>query len=161
PTLAISLLGALALVAAALARGRGEAAGYFFGAGALLLIAGLATCRRLLVGLEAASTAGRLSLASLGVRNGARRPRPSLSAFALLAGGSFLVIAVGANRQDPREGAGRRESGTGGFAFYGETTLPVHQDLNSRAGQEQFGLDAESLRDVHIIPLRLREGDEA
>src|SRR5207248_7171383 len=40
-------------------------------------------------------------------------------------------------------------------------TLPVHQDLNRQAGRDQYGLDEEALRDVTILPLRLRDGDEA
>jgi ABC-type lipoprotein release transport system permease subunit len=156
-----SVLGALALVAGALAAGRAQAAGYFFGAGALLLIGGLLACRRLLARLERNSERQRLTVASLGMRNTARRPGRSLSAIALLSCGSFLVAAVGASRPNPQAEANRRASGAGGFAFYGETTLPIHDDLNSAAGRDQFGLDEEAMRGVRIVPMRLREGDEA
>ena len=158
-----------AVVAAVLALGMvgagagqtGEAAsGMFFGAGAGLLVAGLALCRALLARMER-RPGGRLSLAGLGVRNSVRRAGRSLAAVALLACGSFLVVSVGANRQNPADGAAQRASGTGGFAFYGETALPVYDDLNTPAGREPFGLDAAALTGVDIVPLRLREGDDA
>jgi ABC-type antimicrobial peptide transport system permease subunit len=157
----LSFLAALALAAAGWAGGPARAAGAFFGAGALLLVAGLAGCRLLLGRLDRMTAAARLTLASLGARNCARRPGRSLAAAALLASASFLVIAVGANRHDPQQDAGRRASGTGGFAFYAETTLPVHQDLNSAEGREAFGLDQGALRGVSVVPMRQREGDEA
>src|SRR5207249_1993267 len=103
---------ALALVGIAPAGDPEKGAAYFFGAGALLLIGGLAVCCALLIE-TAHGAAERLTVSVLGVRNSARRLGRSLSAIGLLACGSFLVIAVGANRHDAREGAERRSSGTG------------------------------------------------
>lgn len=138
-----------------------EAAEMFFTAGAFLLIAGLAFCRTLLAGLEAGASQKGLTLGSLGTRNSTRRAGRSLAVIALLASGVFLVIAVGASRQDPRAGANRRSSGTGGFALFGESTIPVYSDLNSQAGQDEFAMDSRDLAGATIVPLRLREGDEA
>jgi ABC-type antimicrobial peptide transport system permease subunit len=152
---------ALALVIVALGAGHEWAAAVFFGAGALFLISGIAACRRLLAGMEQDAGARTLTVGSLGVRNSARRWGRSLSAIALLACGSFLVIAVGASRHDPNHDAEKRSSGTGGFALYGETTLPIYEDLNSEKGREAFGLDSELLADTKIVPLRMRSGDEA
>ncbi len=136
-----------------------EAAGIFFGSGMLLLIAGILAARQFLQKLERSE--GVLSLTSVGRRNAARRLSRSTGAITLLACGSFLVIAVGANRHDPREAARERSSGTGGFALYAEASLPVYQDLNSAEGREAFGLDAQEMADAKVVPFRLREGDEA
>ncbi|MBB6049285.1 ABC transporter permease [Armatimonas rosea] len=136
-----------------------EAAGIFFTSGALLLIAGILAARQLLQKLE--RTEGVLSLTSVGRRNAARRLSRSTGAITLLACGSFLVIAVGANRHDPREAARERASGTGGFALYAEASLPVYQDLNSAEGRDAFGLDGQEMADAKVVPFRLREGDEA
>jgi ABC-type antimicrobial peptide transport system permease subunit len=160
-TVVVAFVLSLVLVGAALTGDHTSAAGTFFGAGALLLIAAIAACRALLVRIERAAGDRGLTIGSLGTRNSARRWGRSLSAVALLACGSFLVVAVGANRHDPHEGAHLRSSGTGGFALYGEATLPVYQDLNAEAGRDAFGLDPEELEGAEIVPLRLREGDEA
>jgi ABC-type antimicrobial peptide transport system permease subunit len=139
----------------------GGTAGAFFGAGALLLIAGIAACRALLAHWERQAAGDRLTVGTVAIRGTARRPGRSLGAVALFACGSFLVVAVGASRHDPGENAHRRASGTGGFALYGEASLPVYLDLNTPEGRDQFGLDPAPLRDSAIVALRLRDGDEA
>ncbi len=161
PSAAIGLGGGLALAFLGFATGKEHAAEYFFGAGSLLLIGGLGACRLYLARLEESVSRQRLTLGTLGTRNTTRRRGRSLAAIGLLAAGSFMVVAVGANRHDPAEGAAKRSSGTGGFALYGETTLPVFQDLNSEDGREAFGLDEEELQGVGILQARFREGDEA
>lgn len=157
----------IALVAAALGlallvRGfRGEhAAADFFGAGALLLIAGLSGAAAFLRRLEQGAGAVRHA-AGLARQNVARRRGRSLATVALLACGSFLVIAVGANRHDPAADAARPSSGTGGFTFFGETPLPVHEDLGTPAGRENLGLPRLGLENLRVVSLRLREGDDA
>jgi ABC-type antimicrobial peptide transport system permease subunit len=161
PTAVICAVGAAAMGAGAATASHEAAAEYFFTGGALLLIAGIAACRALLARMEKGVALRSLTLGSLGARNTVRRAGRSLAVIALLASGSFLVVSIGASRHDPHDGAERRAAGTGGFALYGEATLPVYHDLNSEAGRDEWGLDAEELKDVHILPLRLREGEDA
>src|SRR5207247_4527523 len=84
-----------------------------------------------------------------------------LATISLLACGSFLIASIGVFRLDAVKDAERRASGSGGFALIGESTLPIVQDLNSRAGREFFGLDDSALNGVSFVPFRVREGDEA
>jgi hypothetical protein len=72
-----------------------------------------------------------------------------------------VIVAIGAFRLDANRDAARRDSGTGGFALIGESTMPVVQDLNTKAGSEFYGLGAEQLAGVSVVPLRVREGDVA
>lgn len=161
PTAVICAVGAAAMGAGAATASHEAAAEYFFTGGALLLIAGIAACRALLARMEKGVALRSLTLGSLGARNTVRRAGRSLAVIALLASGSFLVVSIGASRHDPHEGAERRAAGTGGFALYGEATLPVYHDLNSEAGRDEWGLDPEELKNVQILPLRLREGEDA
>src|ERR1041385_8270798 len=39
--------------------------------------------------------------------------------------------------------------------------MAIVQDLNSKAGRDAFGLEAKDLAGVNIVPMRVREGDEA
>jgi hypothetical protein len=161
PTAAVCLAGALALTVVAFSGSRSQAAGYFFGAGALLLIGGIALCMAYLSLLERSRSRETLSLGGLGVRNSVRRRSRSLAAVALLACGSFLVIAVGANRQDPSQGADQRSSGTGGFALYADSTLPMYHDMNTPEGRQAANLDDQDMAGVQVVQMRLKEGDEA
>ncbi len=152
---------ALGLVAYALAQAGAGVAGLFFGAGALLLLAGMAGVSAWLWRLGDASSAARLSLSGLGVRNATRQRRRSLAVVGLLAAGSFLVASIGVFRLEADRDAGRRDSGTGGFALIAEATRPLVHDLNSPGGLDTYGLDRETLAGVRFVPFRVRDGDDA
>ncbi|MEM7307805.1 MAG: FtsX-like permease family protein [Planctomycetota bacterium] len=137
------------------------AAGSFFGAGALFLIGALAATRALLARLARPAAEGSRSVAGLGARNAVRRPGRSLATVALLAAGVFLVVAVQANRLTPVRDAAERGAGTGGFRFFGSSTLAVLHDLNTPDGRDAFALDDEDLEGVSIVGLRVRDGDDA
>jgi hypothetical protein len=85
----------------------------------------------------------------------------NMTIIALLACGSFLVIAIGANRHDPLQNALLRNSGTGGFSLFAQSTLPIYRDLNSTDTQKFYGLDPDEMKQVHVIPFRRLAGDDA
>jgi putative ABC transport system permease protein len=138
-----------------------QAAGSFFGAGALLLAAGLFTASALLGRLQQATVNHAPNLTQWGVRNASRRKKRSLATISMLAFGTFMIIAVGANKLDALRDTGKRSSGTGGFSFWGESSQAVVKDLNGAEGIEAFGLFPDALKDVHFVQLRLREGEDA
>jgi len=133
----------------------------FFGAGALLLIAGLGLMHALLRIVAGSWNRTIASLVGLGLRNSTRRSGRSLAVVGLLACGIFLVIAVGANRHDPLADAHKRDSGTGGFVLFGESSIGILYDLSSKEGRRSMGLDDRSLEDVGVVQLRVRDGDDA
>jgi len=142
--------------------GRGRsAAGAFFASGSLLLIGGLILTRAFLAWLGQPGGKSELTLQRLGLRSTGRRIGRSLATVALLACGVFLVVAVGANRRSPRAEAKQRSSGTGGFALFGESTLPILKDLNSNQGRQTYGLEEKALENVAVVQLRVRDGDDA
>ena len=147
------------LAAGALLHFGGRSAGIFFGAGALLLIAGLLLCVAAL--RRAAAGTDLESLAQLGVRNAARRRGRSVGIIGVLASGVFMVVAVDAFRQRPAGETTRRDTGTGGFALVGESALPIYDDLNTAKGREAFALDEKIMEGVRVVPLRVRDGDDA
>ncbi len=159
--LLVSSLFTLVMLGAGWILPKSEAPEVFFGAGAFLLISGLTYCRIRLRKIEQNESEQALSLRSLGIRNTARRWGRSLNVMVLLAVGAFLVIGVGASRHDPNEVAKLRDSGTGGFALYSTTTLPIYQDLNTKEGQENFRLSPEDLYGAKFAAFRLKEGDDA
>ncbi len=133
----------------------------FFGAGALLLIAGLGLAAALLKIVAGGWSRPMASLAGLGLRNSTRRGGRSLVVVGLLACGIFLVIAVGANKHNLLADTQKRNSGTGGFALFGESAIGILQDLNSKAGCQAMALDDYGLEGVQVVQLRVHDGDDA
>ncbi len=157
----VALLSAIALsLAGGQSRSPEAIAGMFFGAGMMLLISGLALVSLWMKRLAHSQQQAR-SLWQIGVRNVVRRPGRSLAVIGMMAGGIFLVAAVNAFRLSADEDPTRRDSGTGGFAFVGESSLPIYEDLDSKLGREAFGLDEEDMQGVGLVPMRVRDGDDA
>ncbi len=157
-TAAVSGVAAFALLGFALAEK--ETADTFFSAGMLLLIAGLAFCSVFLQRLERKKSHALPNVRALAIRGLARRRRRTLATIGLLACGSFLIASIGVFRLET-SGSAERSSGTGGFAFVGQTTLPIVYDLNSAEGREHFGLDEKEMADVAAVPFRVHEGEDA
>ena len=149
----ITLLLALALIPAGMfVKDPMAVSGMFFGSGMLLMISGILFLRRW---MRRDSVSLAQTLTQIGLRNISRRASRSLAVIGMMAGGIFLVVAVNAFRMDATE------AGTGRYALIGESALPVYEDLNAKAGRETFALDDELLKDAHILPFRVREGDDA
>jgi len=117
--------------------GTGQNAAVFFFIAGSLLLAGIIAFMNVFLFYLGKNT-GRTSLGPflLGLRNSARKRNRSLTLIGLLACGIFIVFTVGANRLNSLKDAERRDSGTGGFALYGESTIPVLYDLDSQKGRE-------------------------
>jgi putative ABC transport system permease protein len=152
---------ATGLTALGLVRSDEANPGLFFGAGALWLMTGLVAGSMWMGRLAARESAKQLTVWGMGIRNVTRRRTRSLATLGLLACGSFLIASIGVFRLDAVRDAELRSSGTGGFVLMGESTLPVVHDLNTATGREFHALESDDLADVQIVPLRVRDGDDA
>jgi ABC-type lipoprotein release transport system permease subunit len=153
------LIGALGCLFAPKVPGTMAEQGLFFGAGFLITIAGVALCSILIRRFLKPSSV-LASLGALGRQHTVRRRGRSLAVIGLMAAGVFMVTAINSFRLDGARGAERRGSGTGGFAFAGESTLPIYEDLDGVEGRKKFGLEALKA-DFTILPMRVSNGDDA
>ncbi|HYN20731.1 MAG TPA: FtsX-like permease family protein [Thermoanaerobaculia bacterium] len=127
-----------------------------FGAGASLLISGLAGVS---LWLRRPRPARRLTLLGMAARNGAASPGRSLLSVALVAAACFVLVTVAANRRSETE---EETPGAGGFPLFAESAVPLAADLNTSEGRFALGLpEDEALAGVAIHPLRLVPGDDA
>jgi putative ABC transport system permease protein len=154
------LSAALALIGYAALVELQDYTGLFFAAGSILLISLLGIIRLILRRLS--QTGNSLSLTALSLRNAGRQESRSMTAASLLACGSFLILAVSAMQLDIDRSAHRRDSGTGGFTLFGESTLPIQADLNRPEGQQKYGLtQSPDLLTGNIVSMKIRAGDDA
>jgi ABC-type antimicrobial peptide transport system permease subunit len=138
----------------------------FFGAGAMVLAAGLVLVRdRLRRGAVGSAVAvGGASLLRLALRNAARYPGRSTLTVGLVAAASFLIVAVSAFRLDPSRQTPSLRSGDGGFALMAQSDQPIYQDFGTPAGRAELGFseaDGRTLEAARVISFRVRPGDDA
>ncbi len=159
--IALSMLGLLAILLLA-NPGRGkEAAGLFFGAGFLLLTCGLFSIRLFLILIRQLKSKKKMNIVLIGFKNISRKSGRSLMTIGLLACGIFIIIGVGANRTTIIEKVGENSSGTGGYALYGETVIPILDNLNERDARIKWGITGDYFSQVHFFQMRVQEGDDA
>ena len=132
----------------------------FFGAGGLFLVGGLFLFKANLGKQEDAKKVFS-NLAQLNRRNLGRRAARSLVTVGSMAAGAFLVVSTGAFRKAPPSSATDLQSGTGGFSFWGESAVPIYDDLNNEEAISLFDLNKSILENANVVPLRLRAGDDA
>ncbi|MBW2275948.1 MAG: ABC transporter permease [Deltaproteobacteria bacterium] len=162
----VSLSLAAAAIVAAIASGSGSSPAYFFGAGALLIVAGLSAfstwCRRT-QGTLAGSRPGWQAYLRLVARNSAHNPGRSLLSVALVACATFMLVSVAANRRELRPETLGRDSGTGGFSLVAESDAPLRGfgSDGPTMGESGLGTETSALLDgTQIFPLRFLPGED-
>ena len=73
---------------------------------------------------------------------------------------TFLIIAVGANKQLPPKVTTDRASGTGGYTFIASSALPLYGALESKTEADRLALGTDSGA-FSSLPIRVRDGDDA
>ncbi|MBF0198133.1 MAG: ABC transporter permease [Planctomycetes bacterium] len=137
-----------------------ENSALFFGVGALHLVGLLLLTWILLRKYSTPLKENHLSFSSLGLKSCARRPLHSLAIIASLAIGVFLVISVASHQKKHSRHSLDRASGTGGFAYYAESAIPIFHNLNSKEGRYAFSL-GENFHDDSFVQLSVKDGDDA
>jgi ABC-type antimicrobial peptide transport system permease subunit len=152
----------LSVIAYLILSNQTEQSEVFLSAGGLILVA----CIALLYGtlLHADRTTRNIlpGFFSMVLRNISLKRRRTIPAITLLAIGTFSVIITGANRKTYYGSENTRQSGTGGFLFWAESTVPVLYDLNSPEGKEKYGLtDEAALQNIRFLQMLRLEGNDA
>lgn len=128
----------------------------FFSAGGLLLLSGLLFSYDLLLRLKIKPQTN-INLRKLSLKNAVSNMPRSMSIIILLAMGTFIVISTGSNRKDLFVNAMDKSSGTGGFLYYAESTIPLLNKLSEPEQRKKFGLS----NSYSIVQMRVAEGDDA
>jgi len=97
------------------------------------------------------------SIRSLILKRLAGERRRTVLIVSFLSVGVFMVVSTGLNRKDLTSHADLPSSGTGGYQYFIETTMPVLIDANSQQGREDLDLPLES----QIVQFQAQQGDDA
>ena len=158
----ISILGALVMVIFSLLTPGETNAEMFLSVGGLFLIGIIALANWYLRIIRDRLHKTPLSLIQLALKNVSRNKNRSLTTIVLLALGTFSIIITGANRKTYYGVENLRQSGTGGFLYWVETTHPIQYNLNTHYGKAKVGLENEDmLNSVDFIQIHSLSGDDA
>jgi len=158
----LSLIVGVVLVIFSIVTNQVQNAGLFLGAGALILISLLAFFNLYLQQKFAIVGIHYFSVFTLVLKNMSRKRTRTLMALTLLALGTFSVIITGANRKTFFGANELRKSGTGGFLYWVETSLPIAYNLNSKQGQDVLNFSDEPIVDsIDFIQMLTFDGDDA
>ncbi|WP_421919256.1 FtsX-like permease family protein [Marinifilum sp.] len=160
---ALFLLGvSIAIIVYAFSSSLEQNAELLLSAGGLFLLSFSVIVYSYLKGLGVKFSNQTPSIKDLSLKNAARNVKRSLAIVVLLALGTFSVLITGANRKTFQGSENSNQSGTGGYEYWIESTLPILNDLNSREGQEKLGFSKGDFDDsVRFVQFRALEGDDA
>ena len=97
------------------------------------------------------------SMRSLLLKRLSGERKRTLMIVSFLSVGVYLVVSTGLNRKDLTSHAELPSSGTGGYNWFVETTMPVLFDVNSRQGREDLNIPD----DVQVVQFQSQPGDDA
>lgn len=128
----------------------------FFIAGGALLIASVLFAALILTRRVEAKQ-GRVGISNLVFQNLRQNRSRSLMVIILLAIGTYLVVSTGMNRKDFFAKLADKQSGTGGFLFWAESTVPILHNLNDLQYRQEQGF----VEDFKVVQFHIAQGDDA
>jgi putative ABC transport system permease protein len=148
---------ALALVIWAYSQDAFTDASLFFSAASLLLISLSLWAHKLFQERSKRPQSFRMNVPTFVGRQLKRNPSRSFLVVVLFALGTFVIISTGVHRRDLFAEALEKSSGTGGFLFFAESTVPVLQNLNEASVRFDYGLE----QPYKVVQMRAYQGDDA
>jgi len=97
------------------------------------------------------------SLRSFFLKRIAGERRRNVMIVSFLSVGVFMVVSTGLNRKDLTSTADLASSGTGGYDYFVETTMPVLFDSNSKMGKEDLNIP----ENAEMVQFQSQPGDDA
>jgi ABC-type antimicrobial peptide transport system permease subunit len=107
--------------------------------------------------LSTYETASEFSYRSLLLKRVAGERKRTVMIVSFLSVGIFMVVSTGLNRKDLSAHAELPSSGTGGYDYFVETTMPVLFDVNTPKGKETLDLPSET----QVVQFQVQQGDDA
>ena len=97
------------------------------------------------------------SLRTMLLKRIAGERRRNVMIVSFLSVGVFMVVSTGLNRKDLTSHAELPSSGTGGYDWFVETTMPVLFDASSKQGREDLNIPD----DAELVQFQSQPGDDA
>jgi putative ABC transport system permease protein len=88
-------------------------------------------------------------------------PSHAVTPILFIAAGIFTVFITGANRMNINEKQLKSAGGTGGYLLWGESTIPIKEDLNTASARKTLGLDTDQFSLMNFVQIKKTTGNDA
>ncbi len=157
----IGLILTFALLAYSLFTSVDDNSALFLTSGAIFLMAGIAFVS-LYLDKQHTSKYNLAGINSLAIKNTVLNKSRSLATIGLLSLGVFIIFITGANRKTFYGEDNLNQSGTGGYLFWAETSLPILYNLNAADGQKKLGVENNDIfKNLKFSQFHSLSGDDA
>ncbi|MBC8344231.1 MAG: FtsX-like permease family protein [Bacteroidetes bacterium] len=153
--------GAIGLVIYSIMDGPDENSSAFLAAGFLILLDLVLTISRSIQKKGNIKQNSKISFTSLIYKNLGLHHKRNMASISLLALGTFSVIITGANRKTFYGVENDNQSGTGGYLYWAESSMPILHDLDTKEGRESYGIDTELFSSLEFAQLYELESNDA
>jgi ABC-type antimicrobial peptide transport system permease subunit len=154
--------GSTLLVLYSVISGAFEDPALFLSAGALFLSGSIFGIAWILEKVQHTSDYSAFGIFRLALKNAGRSKRRSLTVVFLLAIGVYSIIITGSYRKTFTGAENDKNSGSGGYLFWAETSLPIPEDLNDPLIQNKYLIANNALSpEIHFEQFQSLEGDDA
>jgi ABC-type lipoprotein release transport system permease subunit len=129
----------------------------FFISGASLLVAAILFANLFLLKKPTHAHQKKITPKAIVMQNLRYSRSRSLMVLVLLAIGTYLVVSTGMNRKDFYGKSDNQKSGTGGFLYWAESTMPVLHNLNDESYRQSQAFE----ENFSVVQFHTAEGDDA
>ena len=158
----ISLAIATVIILAGTTRSTLLSSQQFMAAGMMVLLGMISLVYYLLIPDRYTSSFEKGGWLKLVFQNAGINRSRTVTAVAMLALGTFTILITGANRKMAGNDTPVNRSGSGGFLYWIQSSVPFRTDLNSVAGRIKTGLEDEPLvKKICFVNLCMVKGDDA
>jgi len=134
----------------------------FLTAGALFLLGSVIGVSWFLAIMQGKANYSGSGIGILALKNAGRNKKRSLSVVLLLAIGVYSIILTGSYRKTYHGEENRKESGSGAYEYWAETSLPIPADLNDPKMRLKYLLaDTSQYKSTHFEQFHSLAGDDA
>ena len=134
---------------------------FFFATGTALLLTTILLCRQYFTARFFNSSVRLKNSKSISHLYYSANPSHAVTPILFIAAGIFTVFITGANRMNINEKQLKSSGGTGGYLLWGESTIPIKEDLNTASARKTLGLDTDQFSLMNFVQIKKTTGNDA
>jgi len=132
-----------------------------FSSGIIMLVSMIFAMRRFYIGKPVQGINSFSKVSRISGSYFSFNPSHAITPVLFLSAGLFAVVITGVNKLNISENMLLPSGGTGGYLLWGESSVPVRDNLSSRSGVLKYGFEDPELKEMSLIQAKKTSGNDA